>query len=182
MDRNASANNNHFIAFCRNQCQHEGHRQIEIASFQRSRKRSTTKPFVGINSDELSSALLARPSVGQHAFHRVESLFADMMLDPLAVGRRRRRADSQPPQKALDDFMPLARLRGQSFARRGQLDRLVGFGHNQPITLQSPDRVVNRCVRHSEVFHQIHRPANASLGDRVGDRFDVILCHLAGMV
>ena len=104
------------------------------------------------------------------------------MLDALAINCRGLSTDTEPPQERLDDLVALVSLCGQAFASLGKLDWLVRLGDDEPITLQPTYRVAHGGMRDRKVGHQIDRSAYTSRRNRIGDRFDVVLGHLARVV
>lgn len=105
-----------------------------------------------------------------------------MVLDPLSIDRSRLLANAQSSQERFDDLVSFPRLGRQSLAFCGQFDRLVRFGLNQAIALQSANRIVDRRMSHGKLLDQIDRPADTTLSDRVGNRFDIIFGNLARMI
>lgn len=122
------------------------------------------------------------PALVQDAFHRAERFLTDVMFDSFAVSRSGTGGNAQFSQKRFHDFVPPPRLCRQPPAGFGQLDRLIGSCFDQSVALQSFDRVVNRRMSDAELFNQFDGPANAALGDRIGNRFDVVLGYFAGVV
>lgn len=123
-----------------------------------------------------------RPTSLEDSLHCSQRLFAHMVLDAFAVDAGGFFGDAELPQELFDDLVTAPGLPGQSLTGRRQLNRLVGFGGHQAVTLQPADRVVDRRMGDVEHVDQILGAADAVSRDRLGNRLHIILGNLVGVI
>ncbi len=113
--------------------------------------------------------------------HRGQSLWRNMVLDPLRVPKGDGARDAQGQEEGLDDFMAFAGLVGEFGTSGRQENRSIGTCLNQSFLLEAGQGADNRDVAHAQRASNIDHASLALKASKFGNRLNIILGDLVGM-